>query len=441
MLKKEEYLKTVKRPYPPLFVSLVLLGYPRPELYVDVLKNPKVFKNMAHVDGIWYYTLAEVKEAGAEALISWSDPEFFNGVKNLFKKREKDLTTAASADFVSFSKAYQAYMPALALIFASEKPIENALRQALTQSGKSDSEVNKIMDELNIPLEDNFYKKEEYELATTNNLADHVKKYGWIYARYGEDRAYTINEAEEKLKQIDKNAFLANFQSEKEHLEKVVSGAKSLLGERGYLVDLFQYIIYYRTQRTDIMNRAGYLAIPLFKKLAQENNITYKQLLFCTATEILTNKIPSTTTLDERIVDCSGLLEDGAVRFISGAESAEMIKFFADEIKEVKEIKGQTACKGNIKGVARVVLSQADFAKVGDGEILVTSMTTPEMVPMMKKAAAFITDEGGVTCHAAIIAREMKKPCIIGTKVATRVLKDGDMVEVDADKGIVRILK
>ncbi|NTU99308.1 hypothetical protein HGA64_04895, partial [Candidatus Falkowbacteria bacterium] len=59
----------------------------------------------------------------------------------------------------------------------------------------------------------------------------------------------------------------------------------------------------------------------------------------------------------------------------------------------------------------------------------------------MKKAAAFVTDEGGVTCHAAILARELKKPCIIGTKIATSVLQDGDLVEVDADNGVVRILK
>jgi len=52
-----------------------------------------------------------------------------------------------------------------------------------------------------------------------------------------------------------------------------------------------------------------------------------------------------------------------------------------------------------------------------------------------------VTDEGGITCHAAIISRELKKPCIIGTKIATKVLKDGDLVEVDADKGIVKILK
>ena len=67
-----------------------------------------------------------------------------------------------------------------------------------------------------------------------------------------------------------------------------------------------------------------------------------------------------------------------------------------------------------------------------------THMTTPDFVPAMRRAAAIVTDEGGVTCHAAIIARELKKPCVVGTKHATQIFKDGDMVEVDANAGIVR---
>ena len=67
-----------------------------------------------------------------------------------------------------------------------------------------------------------------------------------------------------------------------------------------------------------------------------------------------------------------------------------------------------------------------------------TPMTRPEFLPLMKKAKAIITDEGGITCHAAIVSRELGIPCIIGTKIATKVLKDNDLVEVDAEKGIVR---
>ena len=78
---------------------------------------------------------------------------------------------------------------------------------------------------------------------------------------------------------------------------------------------------------------------------------------------------------------------------------------------------------------------------VSEGDILVSPMTTPNFLPAMKKAAAFVTDEGGIMCHAAIVAREMKKPCVIGTKFATQIFKDGDMVEVDANTGIITIIK
>ena len=68
-------------------------------------------------------------------------------------------------------------------------------------------------------------------------------------------------------------------------------------------------------------------------------------------------------------------------------------------------------------------------------------MTTPDFVPLIRKASAIITNEGGITCHAAIVACELKKPCIVGTKIATKILRDGDLVEVDANNGVVRILE
>ena len=111
------------------------------------------------------------------------------------------------------------------------------------------------------------------------------------------------------------------------------------------------------------------------------------------------------------------------------------------KVGNVSEIKGQIAFRGIARGRVRVIRLVAEAKKIKEGDVLVASMTDPRYVPIMKKAAAIVTDEGGITCHAAIVARELKKPCIIGTKIATKVLKDGDLVEVDAEKGIVRILK
>lgn len=109
--------------------------------------------------------------------------------------------------------------------------------------------------------------------------------------------------------------------------------------------------------------------------------------------------------------------------------------------QDVNMIRGQSGFKGIVKGRVRIVLNVNSDHGFESGEILVAGMTRPEYVPLMKKAAGIITDEGGITCHAAIVSRELKIPCVIGTKIATKVLKNGDMVELDADKGIVKIIK
>ncbi|MCD6493754.1 MAG: pyruvate, water dikinase [Archaeoglobaceae archaeon] len=100
-------------------------------------------------------------------------------------------------------------------------------------------------------------------------------------------------------------------------------------------------------------------------------------------------------------------------------------------------VKGLGASPGIGVGKAKVIFSEDEISKVEEGDILVTTMTTPDMVPAMKKAAAIVTDEGGMTCHAAIVSRELGVPAVVGTKNATKVLKDGMIVTVDGDKGLV----
>jgi pyruvate,water dikinase len=105
------------------------------------------------------------------------------------------------------------------------------------------------------------------------------------------------------------------------------------------------------------------------------------------------------------------------------------------------EIKGQIASPGLAVGLVKICRLSTEINKIKKGDILVTAMTTPDFVPAMRKAAAVVTDEGGITSHAAIVARELKKPCIIGAKIATQVLRDGDLVEVNANAGIIKILE
>ena len=107
-------------------------------------------------------------------------------------------------------------------------------------------------------------------------------------------------------------------------------------------------------------------------------------------------------------------------------------------LKDLTPIKVQSKSK-IIKGKSVFIINKKIIGIVGK-DILVASMTHPGMLPKIKKMKAVITDEGGVLCHAAITAREFKIPTIIGTKIATKVLKKGDKVEVDTKNGIIRKL-
>ena len=109
----------------------------------------------------------------------------------------------------------------------------------------------------------------------------------------------------------------------------------------------------------------------------------------------------------------------------------------SEEVPGNAVVKGQTASPGVASGTVKIINSMEDLQKVLEGDVLVTKMTNPDMVVAMKKAAAIVTDEGGITAHAAIVSREMGIPCIVGTENATQVLTDGLVVTVDATHGKV----
>lgn len=98
-------------------------------------------------------------------------------------------------------------------------------------------------------------------------------------------------------------------------------------------------------------------------------------------------------------------------------------------------LKGVPASPGIAKGKVRVILNPKECKKMKKGEILVTEMTNPLFVPAIKKAKAIVTDIGGLLCHAAIVSRELKIPCIVNTKKATQKLKDNQKIIVNATKG------
>ncbi|MEK6910357.1 MAG: PEP-utilizing enzyme [Nanoarchaeota archaeon] len=139
---------------------------------------------------------------------------------------------------------------------------------------------------------------------------------------------------------------------------------------------------------------------------------------------------------------------NGKVKILSGVDAQNTIDKFVDK-NISQEITGRVAHKGIVRARAKVIkvnIKNYDkMNKVVDemkkGDVLVVETTEPSIILACNKASAIVTNQGGMMSHAAIVARELKIPCIVGTNNATEMINDGDLIEVDADKGIVRIIK
>jgi len=190
----------------------------------------------------------------------------------------------------------------------------------------------------------------------------------------------------------------------------------------------------------------NYAIKPYLRKFAKENNLPIKLVEQLTFSEL--SKIAS----KRMVIDRQELVKRKkhfVYTFFDGKESIISSKSFVAKIDELVNpetkverdiIKGAASYPGKVTGKVILIQNISDLKKFKKNSILVSTSTSPNLMPAIKKAKAIITDEGGVTCHAAIISRELKIPCIIGTKIATQVLEDGDRVEVDATRGIAKKL-
>ncbi len=141
---------------------------------------------------------------------------------------------------------------------------------------------------------------------------------------------------------------------------------------------------------------------------------------------------------------CWGFDESMRERVYFTTEEAKELFAYAEKTSSVigqsgsDEKKGLCASPGKAQGTARIVATPAEGGRVGNGDILITYATTVDYLPAMKKASAIVTEVGGLTCHAAVVSREFGIPCVVGFKNAMAEFKDGDLIEVNADTGVVR---
>lgn len=334
-----------------------------------------------------------------------------------------------------------------------EDSIAEITQELVRKYAKSDQETIKLTDLITTPSKltaaenemDDFLK-----ICTKENpsklLEDHAKKYGWLSIRFFVGVPWTKEAVISRQK--DNDVAKQELESRIEHrknVEKNISSAIKIFDRKdNEIVKLIRDIVYLRTQRTDFFQESSYYVQPLVKSIAKELGVTYSELLYLSGPEVLDALQGRLNYLDTIKKRKTGFLvvfdqdRDIVLESLAAVKFVQERSILRRNVEDVKEVCGNVAYPGYAKGKVRIVKTDKDNANFIRGEILVSIITTPNLTPSMEKAAAIITDEGGITCHAAIFAREMKKPCIIGTKVATKVFKDGDLVEVDAERGIVR---
>lgn len=318
------------------------------------------------------------------------------------------------------------------------------------------------------PIKDNEHTKEErafYQLiqkyldrhpAFEELLQAHLREFAWIGSRgCWWNLAWTEQDLRDRIEQ-----FLTSGKHPEEEIRALETSrldrkaeGEALLSQWGIKpgsdldewVKLAKEYAFIRTYRTDVIYGAEYRAGFIFKAIAKRIGWDLYDMSYLTASEaqtaIRTQREPiSREELALRREFFGSVLMDGELQIYAGEAGRKLLEGLMEKKDEAlpTEVKGSVAFVGKAQGRAKLVFTAPDLKKVERGDVLIAVMTFPHFIAAMEKACAFVTDEGGILCHAAIVSREMRKPCVIATKNATKVFKDGDIIEVDAEKGTVR---
>lgn len=246
--------------------------------------------------------------------------------------------------------------------------------------------------------------------------------------------------AERKKEVLTINKYLKEIKKEKRKIYKKYKISKEAVN----ILRMFTQMVDWRDYRKKIsVCLPNHYLFQILKRLAIENHLTRPQVSYMAYKELVGWKI------DKQMKKIIKLRETGALYACSANKNCQWFygvkakKIFDKLISRIKTdiLQGMPASRGIVRGQAKIIETQEDFKKMRQGDIIVATMTRPEYVSIMKMAGGIVTNEGGITCHAAILSRELSIPCVIGTQTATDVLKDGDEVEVDANQGVITIIK
>lgn len=350
-----------------------------------------------------------------------------------------------------------------------EEYLEGQLREGLPvfleQAGEEDR-FDDYFSVITTKVQPNLAEQEESELlelasqldesepqVATQLLAEHTRKWAWLPFYSLDMEPWSLTYFTDRARKVENvGQLLAEraqaFEAKKQRFNEVRSrlAASEKLAA---LVDIVQEYLFLRTDRADTLRSLLYNLGPFLKKVGELMNLSYDQIIYTTPGEVL-------AFLDSGSRVELAQIQDRQQRFLIVSLQGCPVTLVSDPIKVDRligeylgdarpspsqdiKITGTGVFRGVVQGRVRLVESREDWESMKEGEVLVTSMTTPEMLPVYSKAAAIITDEGGMTCHAAIVSRELQIPCIIGTAIATDSLQNGMTIHVDSEAGIATV--
>ncbi len=293
-------------------------------------------------------------------------------------------------------------------------------------------------------------------LSAKEEINRHLDSYAYINRGLATSKPYNFQDIVNRLKEMKKlvqegqsiKSMIYNA-SEKKIKDDFRSALKRIKPDKNFktIIAKARQHSYMRNRRVEAFFKADYGASFMYAEIARRGHFNPDWIMEVTDQEmfgVLTGKkLPNQAEMKRRLNNYAMVVRNSKTRLISNPAEIKKLekKYFVDAIP-VEEITGRVACLGGvIRGKAKICLDKKEIGKVKKGDILVAQFTTPDFVPAMEKAAAIIADQGGVSSHAAIVSRELGVPCVIDTKNATRVIKDNDLIEVNAKTGLVKVLK
>ena len=298
--------------------------------------------------------------------------------------------------------------------------------------------------------------------AWKNKLYRHYQKWLWLpYTYIGP--AYGLDYFLEVWRGLlhedaDPKAQISALASKAKNLQKqrnaIASQLKLSKLEKAW-VDTAAEIVWLKGFRKDTFFHGFYVLDLLLKEIGRRSGLSLIQAKYLLPSElplalkgknfsdIANERIKFSVIYGTTLRGKNYKWTEKGVKVFTGKKARNFLKgqkFEKIKVIKTNELSGSCACPGQAKGVVKIINVPEEMGKMNPGDIMLSHTTFPSLVPAMKKAAAIITEDGGITCHAAIVARELQTPCVVGCKHALQILKDGDAVVVDATKGTIKKL-